>query len=307
MNRIAFFGTGNFAEKILKAILNDQKYTVGLVITQPDRKVGRKQKTAESPVKILAAQHGLPISHPESLKKNFDLSLLEGFDLNLVCQYGLIIPQNILDAPQYGNINVHASLLPKYRGASPIQTALMNGESKTGVTIMLMDKKMDHGPILSQIETPIGPRDTYLTLGDKLAEAAAPLLLDSMQKWLSGSITPRPQNHNEATFCKILDRENGRVDFTKSANEIYDQFRGLHPWPGIWTTLKDGRRIKLIKIQTEKRKLPAGQIKIENGRLFVGANKKSIEILELQVEGKKPMEAKIFINGNKSIDNQILC
>ncbi len=307
MTKIAFFGTGEFAAKILTAILNDENFSVGLVITQPDRKTGRKQIIEKSPVKIIAEQNKLAIAQPESLKQNFNPSILEGFDLNVVCQYGLIIPENILNMPKNQSLNVHASLLPKYRGASPIQTVLINGEKNTGITIMLMDKKMDHGPVLSQAEVSVGPDDTCPQLSGKLAEAAIPLLMKIMDGWIEKEITPQAQDDSQATICKILSREDGRIDFSKNSDAIYNQYRGLQPWPGIWTML-DNKRLKLTKIaKNGPTGLKPGKITIRDNHIYAGCgNNSAIEILEAQLEGKNNLTAAQFLNGLRDINGKKL-
>ncbi|MDO9509825.1 MAG: methionyl-tRNA formyltransferase, partial [Candidatus Magasanikbacteria bacterium] len=215
---------------------------------------------------------------------------------NIVCQYGLIIPQTVLDSAKHGSINIHTSLLPKYRGASPIQSAILNGEKETGTTIMLMDSKMDHGPILTQEKIVITPDDNYLTLSEKMLLIACELLNKTIKEYLNGNIKPQEQNHEKKTLCKMFDREDGKVDFNKSAIDIYNQFRGFYVWPEIFTFF-DNKRVKLLYIKPVEKTLKPGKFMAENGRLFIGCTINSIEILKLQIEGKKPMDAKAFING----------
>ncbi|PIT88768.1 MAG: methionyl-tRNA formyltransferase [Candidatus Magasanikbacteria bacterium CG10_big_fil_rev_8_21_14_0_10_36_32] len=307
MMKIAFFGTGEFAGKILTALLNNTDYSVDLVITQPDKKVGRKQIIEESPVKIIAKQHKLKIIQPESLKQNFDLSILNEIDLNVVCQYGLIIPEAVLNIPANKSLNIHTSLLPKYRGASPIQTALINGEKITGITIMLMDKKMDHGPILSQTKISIEPDDTCPLVSEKLATMAIPQLLNTVKKWLAKQIEPQIQDETQATFCKIFTRDDGRINFTNNSESIYNQYRGLQPWPGIWTTIDD-KRIKLTKItKTAAKNLKPGEILISGNHIYAGCGQNStIEILSAQLEGRNNLPAAEFLNGMRDINEKIL-
>ncbi|OGH88593.1 MAG: methionyl-tRNA formyltransferase [Candidatus Magasanikbacteria bacterium RIFOXYC2_FULL_42_28] len=296
---IAYFGTEQFAAEILTALIESDKFEIKFVVTQPDRPVGRKQELQKSPVKLVTEKFGIKIEQPDSLK-NWKLEI-GNWKLNIVCQYGLIIPKNIIDAPTLGSINVHPSLLPKYRGASPIQSAIINGETKTGVSIMIMDEKMDHGDILAQQEIAIAPDDTFPILHNKLLEIAKPLIVNTAQKWVEQKIKPIEQNHNEATFCKMFTRENGRIDWKKSAREIYNLYRGLQPWPGIFTTA-DGKRIKLLKIVLAKKSAGAGEIIFKNQKLFVGCGEGAIEILELQNEGKNALSATAWINGNKNIN-----
>ena len=295
--KTVFFGTHEFAATILKELLASDFLSIDLVLTQPDRKVGRKQVIEESPVKKLASARKLSIDQPESLK-NYSLPFTP--DLNIVAQYGLIMPKKIVESPKFGSINVHGSLLPKYRGASPIQMAIVNGEKETGITIMQMDEKMDHGPILTQKSLPIDEDDNYTALSHKMAVMGSKLLIDTIPKYVSGIIKPQPQE-GEPTFTKLLSKEDGMVDFKKTTDEIYNQYRGLTPWPGIWTTW-NGKRIKLLKISKSNTDLSAGRVTVDNKKIFIGCSVGSIEILELQLEGKNPMDAKAFLNGFKNFD-----
>lgn len=294
---VIFFGTHHFAAAILEGLLKSPFISVDLVITQPDKPVGRKKEIQKSPVKILAEKHKLKIQQPEKLK-DFKIP---NTDLVIVAQYGLLIPENIINTPKFGTLNVHTSLLPKYRGASPIQSAIINGETKTGITIMKMDKGLDTGPILLQKEVEIGSHDTYEALDVKMAHIGLSALLETIPLYISEQIKPVPQDDSRATKCKQFTRDDGKVDWTKNASEIYNLYRGLHPWPGIWTTM-NGKRIKLISIKPSTEKYNAGMIMTENGKMYIGCKDASIEILELQLEGKKTTDAKSFLNGNKNIN-----
>ncbi len=318
--KIAFFGTQDFAATILAGILTDKSISIEAVFTQPDRKVGRKQILEESPVKKLALKHNLNIAQPESLK-NFELTP-STYDLAVVAQYGLIIPKNIIESFPRGMINVHGSILPKYRGASPIQASLILGKTTTGITIMLMDELVDHGPILAQKSLPIDPDDTFTTLAEKMALEGSKLLLNTLPGYLDDSISPQIQDHSQATFTGLLTKEGGKIDFSKSADEIYNLYRGLTPWPGVWC-LWNEKRLKLLKIfpisvtpksrildfasskigTKSEKNLPAGEVLVENKRIFVGCGKNSsIEVLELQLEGKNAMSAEVFANGYKDLN-----
>ena len=297
MAKIIFFGTHDFGAAMLAALI-DHGHEITLAVTQPDRPVGRKQELSASPVKQLAFQKGLNVVQPETLK-NFEID--HSPDLIVVCQYGLIIPERILKIGKNGALNVHTSLLPKYRGASPIQSAIVNGETETGITIMLMDEKMDHGPILSQVKVSIGPDDIYPELRKKMAPLAGKLLCETIEKWLNDEIKPQTQNENKVTFCKIFNRDDGRIDWSKDPKNIYDLFRGLTPWPGIWTTWQ-GKRLKLLNIKISDKRSEKGTAMINGGRLIVGAGNGAIEILEIQLEGKNAMSAGSFISGYTSID-----
>ena len=219
MTTINFFGTHDFAAGILQALIDSADFEIKTVFTAPDKPVGRHQELQKSPVKIMAEKYGLRIEQPPQL---IAYSLELRADLNIVCDYGLLIPKNILEAPSHGSINVHPSLLPKYRGATPIQAAIMNGDDETGVSIILMDEKLDHGSILAQKTVKIESTDNYTSLAQKLLETAKSLLVDTAQKWVLGpKSTPVPQDDSVATECRKLTREDGQVDFsTQTATQV---------------------------------------------------------------------------------------
>lgn len=296
--KVVFFGTHHFAATILQGLINSPLFDIQLVITQSDKPVGRKQKLQKSPIKLLAESHGLPVAQPDSLK-TCTLAHLHTCELGVCAQYGLIIPQTILNTPKYGMINVHTSLLPQYRGASPIQSALINGEEETGVTLMKMDAGLDTGPILWQKALKIEPDDTYPTIEEKLAKIAILGLTEAIPGYINGRLTPTPQNNSQTTICKELTREDGKIDWRKTAQEIYNQYRGLTPWPGVWTTWNN-KRLKLLQIRPTDKTLPAGKVLVEGDKIYIGASDKAIEILELQLEGKQKMLAKSFVNGYKN-------
>ncbi|MFH1947431.1 MAG: methionyl-tRNA formyltransferase [Candidatus Magasanikbacteria bacterium] len=303
--KIIFFGTHNFATVILQGLIDSPLFDIQLVITQPDKPVGRKKELTPPPVKILAEKHGIKVEQPKSLK-TFDFTDFKDFmDLGICAQYGLLIPENILNAPKHGTLNTHTSLLPKYRGASPIQSALINGETETGVTIMKMDKGLDTGPILLQKPIKIEPDDTYIDLDKRLAKIGLLALLEAIPNYISVELRPIPQDDSEATICKEFTREDGKIDWNKTADEIYNLYRGLTPWPGVWTTWED-KRLKLLKIKKSDLKIKPGVVKIENDNMYIGTHKNSIEILELQLEGKQKMTAEQFVNGYKNIINNKL-
>ncbi|MFA5127565.1 MAG: methionyl-tRNA formyltransferase [Patescibacteria group bacterium] len=301
MTKIVFYGTGEFAATVLKAIANDASYKILAVITSPDQPIGRKQEMQKSAVKTFAETLGVEILQPASLKE-FDAPILSEADLGVVAEYGFIIPQRLLDLPKHKTVNLHGSILPKLRGASPIQTAIMNGETETGVTLMLMDAKMDHGPIIAMQKLSILPDETQKELFTRLAIVASELFLRETPKYISGEIIPVEQNHDGATFCKIFTRDDGHVDFSQPAQNIYNQYRAMTPWPGLWTTF-EGKRLKLSVITpADPKNLSEGQILAQNGHLYVGCGANSaIEAIEVQPEGKKPMDAKSFINGARNL------
>lgn len=297
--KIIFFGTHQFATKILSGLIDSPLFEIKKVITQPDKPVGRKQILQKSPVKLLAEENNLEIDQPDSLK-NYEL-LANGSELFIVAQYGLIIPENILNIPKFGTINVHTSLLPKYRGASPIQSAILNGDTKTGITIMLMDKGMDSGPILSQKEIDIENAETYLELDARMANISSQLLLSTIPKYLDKTIVPQNQDETQVTLCKKLSRDDGKIDWKNSSKQIYNQYRAFTPWPGVWTMWND-KRIKLLKIKISEEKLATGLVQIEQDKIYVGTNDFALEITKLQIEGKPVIESKVFLNGYKNID-----
>lgn len=301
MIKAVFFGTQEFGARMLTTLLADSSITIMAVVTQPDRPIGRKHEVMASPVKRLVVNAGIAtILQPEHLKTfTTDHPDLADADIFVVCQYGLIIPKNVIDQPKKGTINIHTSLLPKYRGASPIQSALINGETETGVTIMQMDAKMDHGAILAQEKITIDPDDTYPTLSEKMIPVAQKLLLVNTQKCVAGTSTPEEQKHDEATTCSLLSRDDGKINWSQSASELYNLYRGTFPWPGIWTTWEN-KRLKLLNVRPNTEKIPSGKVIWQHNQLLIGTAKGSLEILELQLEGKNALPATIFVQGNKS-------
>ncbi len=305
MNRLRtiFFGTHEFAATILEGIHSMEALDIVRVITQPDRPVGRTQELQASPVKRLAESYHISIDQPASLK-NYTIDP-DIYDVGIVAQYGLLIPEHILHAPTYGILNVHTSLLPKYRGASPIQTALMNGDTETGVTIMKMDKGLDTGPILLQKKVPVGPDDTYAVIDKLLAQEGIVALREAIPAYVDGSLAPIPQDNVHASICKELTRDDGRIDWTKSSSDIYNQYRALTPWPGLWTTW-NGKRLKLLRLLPNEKKSSPGLVTSDGDLLTVGCGTGSIRILELQLEGKKPMTSSVFVHGYNTFHHATL-
>jgi methionyl-tRNA formyltransferase len=296
---LVFCGTPFFAVPTLDKLV-ESGFHVHLVVTQPDRPKGRGLELVHSPIKQRASQLGLPIVQPGSIKDNhaFRAQLT---DLNpgaiIVVGYGRIIPQWMLDLPPLGNINLHASLLPKYRGAAPIQWAIASGETVTGVTTMKIDAGLDTGDILLQQEIPIASTDTAETLAPRLASIGADLTVTTLRGLQAGTIPPRQQNQAQATLAPILKKNDGLLDFSRSATEILNRMRGFQPWPGAFTKFR-GRNLQVWKASALDRTLPAAELKVEGDRLFVGCGQgTAIEILELQIEGKKRTSAADFLRG----------
>lgn len=293
--RLVFFGTQEFAKTILKSLVQDPEYDVVLVITQPDKPVGRKHVLTPPPVKVFCESEGIAYAQPESLK-GYTLPVID-IDIAVVAQYGKILPKAIIDAPRFGTINVHTSLLPLYRGASPIQSALIDGQTETGVTIMKMDEGMDTGPVLTQQRVAISETATYEQLDTLLADVGATLLLKTLPQYISGIVVPQPQDNTRASMCRLFTREDGEIAWhKKTATEIYNQYRGMTPWPGVWT-LWQGKRIKILSVFPHTKILTAGQVFFENNSLLVGTVDGSIEIQHVQLEGKNPMDAHTFVRG----------
>ncbi len=296
---LVFCGTPGFAVPTLDKLV-DAGFHISLVVTQPDRPKGRGLELVSSPVKRRALQLGLPIAQPEGIKSNetfrSQLSSLKP-DAIIVVGYGRIIPRWMLDLPPLGNINLHASLLPKYRGAAPIQWAIARGETVTGVTTMKIDAGLDTGDILLQQEIPIAPNDTAETLAPKLASVGAELMVETMRGLQSGSIHPRQQDHAQATLAPILKKEDGLIDFSRPAAESLNRMRGFQPWPGANTKFR-GKNLQLWRASALDRALPSSELKMEDDRLLVGCGQgTAIELLELQLEGKKRSSAADFIRG----------
>jgi methionyl-tRNA formyltransferase len=301
--RLVFCGTPQFAVPTLEALVA-AGHEIALVVSQPDRPVGRKQVLTAPPVKQTALAHNLEVTQPEKIKSNTEFRAgLESIapDAIVVVAYGRIIPKWMLGLPRLGCINLHGSLLPKYRGAAPIQWAVAMGETVTGNTTMLLEEGLDTGPILLQQQVPIRPEQTSVELFHELSVLGAPLVVETLAGLASGSIRPQPQDHSKATLAPILDREDGRMDFAaRTATELWNRWRGFQPWPGGFTYL-DGKKLivhKLRPVPSQESAQP-GDVSAEDQRLFVACTHgTALELLELQPEGKNRMTAAEFLRGN---------
>jgi len=296
---LVFCGTPQFAVPTLEKLV-EAGFAVRLALTQPDRPKGRGLELVASAVKQAAVRLGVSLYQPEKIKNNEELRarLREiNPDAIIVVGYGRIIPKWMLDLPRFGNINLHASLLPRYRGAAPIQWAIANGESVTGVTTMRIDEGLDTGDILLQQELGIADDDTAETLSPKLAEIGAELMIETLRGIAAGTIKSRSQDNAAATLAPILTKEEGRLDFSRSAQETYNRFRGFQPWPGAFTTFRGkGLNVTLMKPASEL--VPLGTLLVRGNRLLAGCgNDSAVELLELQPEGKRRMPASDFIHG----------
>jgi methionyl-tRNA formyltransferase len=305
--RVLFLGTPEFAVPSLTALAAHHQVTG--VYTQPDRPKGRGNRLAESPVKIAAGQLGIDVLQPERIRRPEHLAQLAawGAEIMVVVGYGQIVPQNIIDLPRYGILNVHASLLPKYRGAAPIQWAIANGETETGVTIMQIDAGLDTGEMLLQESLPISPSETAPELSVRLALMGAELLLETMRQIAAGTVRREKQRQEEATFAPILKKEDGLVDWRRSAQEVYNRWRGFNPWPGTATVFR-GQPMAITRAQlAERGSATPGYVWTEKRRLFVSCGGTStLELLELQLPGKRRMSADAFLNGYQLMENEML-
>lgn len=296
---LVFCGTPQFAVPTLEKLVASG-FRVHLVVTQPDRPKGRGLELVPSPVKESALKLNLPITQPDRIKTNDEfraqLAALKP-DAIIVVGYGRLIPQWMLDLPPLGNINLHASLLPKYRGAAPIQWAIAQGETVTGVTTMRLDAGLDTGDILLQREIPIDSADTAETLAPRLASIGADLMVETLRGLQAGSIQPRPQDNSRATLAPILKKEDGLVDFSRSATELFNRIRGFQPWPGAHTKFR-GKSLQILLAQPAGDPLPPAELRVQADRLFVGCgHNSSLELLELQLEGKKRSSVRDFLHG----------
>ena len=287
-------------------------HEIPLVVTQPDRPVGRKQVLTAPPVKQRALAAGLEVTQPEKIKNNLELRAhLEAIapDAIVVVAYGRIIPRWMLDLPRLGCINLHGSLLPKYRGAAPIQWAVAMGEPVTGNTTMLLEEGLDTGPILLQQELAIEPEWTSVEVFARLSEIGAPLVVETLAGLAGGSIVPKQQDHAQATLARILEREDGRMDFAAhTADELWHRWRGFQPWPGAFTTL-DGKKLIVHRVRPIAGEFAGqpGDLRIEVERLLVCCAQGSwLELVELQLEGKKRLPAAEFLRGNALAPGQRL-
>ncbi len=297
---LVFCGTPAFAVPTLEKLVQ-AGFSVPLVVTQPDRPRGRGMELALSPVKQRGLLLGLQISQPDKIRSNEDfrgqLARIAP-DAIIVVGYGRIIPPWMINLPPLGNLNLHASLLPKYRGAAPIQWAIARGESVSGVTTMRIDAGLDTGDILLQKEIPIAPEDTAVTLAPRMAAIGAVLMVETLRGLPAGTVRPRPQDHSKATLAPILKKEDGQIDFRLTAREILNRLRGFQPWPGAYTSFR-GKNLHLWAAQPVERVATPAEIIVESGHLFVGCGTGALEVLEVQLEGKKRMPATDFMHGHQ--------
>ena len=310
--RLVFCGTPQFAVPTLDALLQ-AGHRLRLVLSQPDRTSGRGMEVQISPVKRYAEQHGLAIAQPEKLRHNAELQeQLRALDPDaiVIVAYGRLIPPWMLALPKHGNLNVHASLLPKYRGAAPIQWAVANGETETGITTMRIDEGLDTGDILLQERVPIMPRQTAVELSPVLSEVGAKLMVRTLAGLEQGTLAPTPQDHLGATLAPILQREDGRIDWSWTAQRIYDRWRGFQPWPGAFTSFHGKKWIlHAMEVVADPAGLSGapGTLVRKANRLLVACGEGTwLDLLELQMEGKRRMAVEAFLNGLSFNDGERL-
>jgi len=295
--KVIFMGTPDFSVPVLKALMKATE--VAMVVTQPDKEVGRKKELTASPVKKIALENKIPVFQPEKIRKDFQKVVDLKPDLIVTCAYGQIIPKEILDTPELGCINVHASLLPKLRGGAPIHHAIIDGYKKTGVTIMFMDEKMDTGDIISQAEYDIKDTDNVGTLHDILSQMGAELLIDTLPQILIGAVNRKKQNDEEATYAWNIKREEEHIDFNRTSEEVYNQIRGLYPFPTA-NAIINGVECKILEsyIGDKKSNFSPGTIAdITKDALGIATRDNIVYITRLKPSGKKEMAASDYING----------
>jgi len=298
--RLVYCGTPEFAVPTFEAVIA-AGHEVALVVTQPDKPVGRRMEMQPPPVKLAAQAHGIPVVQPAKIRHNDEFrAQLEAVrpDVIVVVAYGRIIPKWMLGLPPLGNINLHGSLLPKYRGAAPIQWAIANGETRTGVTTMRIDEGLDSGPLLLAEVQWIAPEETSVDVFECLADVGAKLMVKTLYGLECGTLAAVEQNHAEATLAPILKREDGLIDFAQNAQQIYNRWRGFQPWPGAYTLLRGKKFIVHRMRPAAGASGEPGELLVDQGRMFAACGEASaVELLEVQAEGKRRMSAAEFVRG----------
>lgn len=296
--RVVFMGSPEFALPTLSALAQSPAHEVLAVFTQPDRPAGRGKKLTGPPVKGLAVELGLPVLQPQKVRSDEAFAQLQELagDVIVVVGYGQIIPQRIIDLPEYGCVNVHSSLLPKYRGAAPVNWAIVRGETETGVCTMKIVKKLDAGDVLLCRKTPIGPDETASELSARLAPMGAELLMATLSGLEAGEITPQPQDESQMTYAPLMKREDAAIDWSLPATEIHNRVRGFDPWPGAFTAYR-GKRLQVRRTRLTDAQGEPGKILAVSDGLTIACGEGAILATELQPEGKPRMAAAAFING----------
>ncbi len=301
MIRIIFFGTPEFAVSSLESLAKSSNIKIETVITQPDKPAGRKNRPKPPPVKLAAEQLKLKVHQPHD--KNELLKILKSYkcDFFVVIAYGMILPKEILELPKYGAINVHASLLPKYRGASPIQECLLNDDKETGISIMAMDEKLDHGKIFIIKRIKINENDNFESLSKKMSDQSSEILPHVLQDIVEETLKPVPQDesHTKPTYCRKIQKNDGQIKWNKTAENILNMIRAYTPWPSAYTDFK-GRKLKIIEATTTDENIEPGKVIVEQKILKIGTIQGSVIPKKVQLEGKNPMSIADFLNGQKN-------
>ena len=303
--RIVYFGTPPFAVPPLQSLISAGHELVG-VVTRIDKPAGRGKVLTPPAVKVAAGHAGVPVFQPRRIRERSSVEALEtmGPDVIVVAAYGQMLPREILTLPKYGCVNIHASLLPAYRGAAPINWAIINGETRTGITIMQMDEGMDTGGVLIQESIPIGPRDTAGTLTEKLSQIGSWLVVDALSRIEAGEMSPVPQDPGKATLAPLLKKEDGLINWELAAATIHNRVRGLSPWPGAFSLLDDAM-VKVIETEVVPGSGAPGTLMVQGkDSLTVGTGKDLLRIVTLQVQGKKPMAAAEYLRGHRNIQGK---
>jgi methionyl-tRNA formyltransferase len=300
--RVIFMGTPEFAVPALDALIHSEHEIVG-VFAQPDEPAGRGRSVVSPPVKKLALQHRLTVHQPPSLRRSCELDRLASLqpDVVVIAAYGKILPESFLRVPPRGCLNIHASLLPRHRGPSPIAAAILAGDEVTGVTMMIVTKVMDTGPILTQRRIPILPHDTTGSLSEKLSGLGAELLMETLPQWLDGKLVPQPQDNDKATYCKMISKEDGLIDWRRPAVDLWRRVRAFQPWPGCYTTWQ-GRTVKIIEAVLLSGEGTPGQViatNYEQAAVGVQTGEGVLGLVQVQLEGKRAMSGAEFVRGQR--------
>lgn len=306
--KLAFVGTPKFAVPSLLSLLNDSRFEIKAVVSQPDMPSGRSMELTPTPVKVLAEANNIPVFQPQKIAQIIDELRTMELDAVIVVAYAQIIPESVLNLPKFGCVNVHGSLLPKYRGASVLQAPILNNDPISGITIMLMDKTLDTGPILKQASIKISSEETAESLGETLSKLGAEILGDTLVKYFAGDIKPQDQDNALANYVGKLEKKDGIIDWSEDAKKIECFTRAMYPWPSAWTWLA-GKQLKILKVDPTIISLnihKPGKTFIYNSTLAVQCGHDSLTIRKLQLEGKKPMTAEEFLNGYNEFVGSVL-
>lgn len=305
MAKVVFMGTPEFAVQTLKALIAHHE-VIG-VVTQPDRPAGRNRQMQMSPIKQVALQHHIPVLQPEKIRRAEAIAELRQWkaDVYVVAAFGQILPQTVLDTPPFGSINVHASLLPRWRGAAPIQAAIRAGDAETGITIMKMDAGLDTGPMLSQRAIPLAPDETGASLHDKLALLGAELLIETLPGYLAGSIQPQPQPETGVTYAPQIEKEAGLIDWGQDAASIERLIRAFTPWPGTYTTW-NGEQLKILAGAVIAGSAAPGQVTQTRDGIAVGTGKDLLRLTRVQLAGRKALSIEEFVRGQPVFTSSVL-